>query len=140
MEVIKKILSLKIVLFLLLLAVIWMGLVSVKAYYRKHQLDQDIASLKKEVDQLDKSDKDLSQMINYFNNQDYLKQEAKDKLNLQEPGESVVMVPEGQLSLEAAAGQSAVSATGTEVAAQGTETQKNNDSNPMKWLKYLFGR
>jgi hypothetical protein len=79
-------------------------------------------------------------VIKYFNNQDFLKREAKDKLNLQEQGENVVIVPEGQLNLEAAVGQSVASTTNTLDQSQSAGAQKNIDSNPMRWWKYLFGR
>ncbi len=140
MEAIKKILSLKIVLFLLLLAVIWMGLVSVKAHYRKNQLDQEVSSLKKEINKLDKSDQELSQLIKYFNNQDFLEKEVKDKLNLKAEGESVVMVPEGQLNLEAAAEQQTASSASAVATGQQSGEQKNKTSNIVRWWNYLFGR
>src|SRR4030042_813689 len=98
MEQIKRLLGLKIVLFFLLLAVIWVGLVSVKAYWRRQQLDQEIASLKKEIGKLDKSGREFSQLIKYFNDQDFLIREAKDKLNLKAEGESVVIVPEAAIA------------------------------------------
>lgn len=140
MEVIKKILSSKAFLFVLLLAVIWVGLVSVRAYYKKHQLDQEIISLKEEIDKLDKQGQDLTQLIKYFNNQDFLEKEAKDKLNLKKGDENVVMVPEGQLSWQAAIGQELSSATASSMILGSSQPEQEIENNLVKWWKYLFGR
>jgi len=139
MEVIKKILSSKIFLFFLLLAVIWVGLVSIKAYYKKSQLDQEVTSLKSEIGKLDQQDQDLSQLIKYFNNQNYLEKEAKDKLNLKKSDENVVMVPEGQLNEEADASQELFS-TKTNGILNNSQPARDAENNLVKWWKYLFGR
>jgi len=139
MEVIKKILSSKIFLFFLLLAVIWVGLVSIKAYYKKSQLDQEVTSLKSEIGKLDQQDQDLSQLIKYFNNQNYLEKEAKDKLNLKKSDENVVMVPEGQLNEEADASQELFS-TKTNGISNNSQPARDAENNLVKWWKYLFGR
>jgi cell division protein FtsB len=139
MEVIKKILSSKIFLFFLLLAVIWVGLVSIKAYYKKSQLDQEVTSLKSEIGKLDQQDQDLSQLIKYFNNQNYLEKEAKDKLNLKKSDENVVMVPEGQLNEEADASQE-LSSTKTNGILNNSQSARDAENNLVKWWKYLFGR
>ncbi len=135
MEVIKKILNSKAFLFFLLLAVIWVGLVSIKAYYRKHQLDQEIASLKEQIGKLGKQDQDLSQLIKYFNNQNYLEKEAKEELNLKAEGENVVMVPEAAIGQELALQQTTSSAE--QLPAPQPPAEENN---LIKWWKYLFGR
>jgi len=139
MEVIKKILSSKIFLFFLLLAIVWVGLVSIKAYYKKSQLDQEISSLKSQIGKLDKQDQDLSQLIKYFNNQNSLEKEAKDKLNLKKSDENVVMVPEGQLNQQAAASQELSSTTASGILGN-SQSVKEAENNLIKWWKYLFGR
>lgn len=139
MEVIKKILSSKIFLFFLLLAVIWVGLVSIKAYYKKLQLDQEISSLKGEIGKLDKQDQDLSQLIKYFQNQNYLEKEAKDQLNLKKSDENVVMVPEGQLNDQASVSQELTSTTASGFF-DNSQSVSEVENNLVKWWKYLFGR
>ena len=88
----KKLLRSRAVLFLLLLAFIWLVLVSVKAFYKKRQLDKEIQNLKAEIAKTEQKGQELKQLLNYFGSQDYLEREAKDKLNLKKEGESVVMV------------------------------------------------
>jgi cell division protein FtsB len=129
---IKKFLCSRTCVFLLLLAFVWVGLVLVKATYKKHQLDQEISSLKFEIDKLDKKDKEFSDLLDYFNSQNFLEKEAKDKLNLKEEGEKVVMVPETAISQEIF-GQS-----NENMPKEGSEIKPEN--NFIKWWKYFFKR
>jgi len=133
MPPIKRLLSSKVFLFFLLLAVIWLGIVLVRTAYRRYQLDQEVSSLKSEIDKLDKKDNELSQLIKYFNNQSFLEREAKDKLNLKKEGESVVMVPEAAISQE-------LSENITSSEPKAEVQKKPADNNFIKWWKYLFGR
>lgn len=135
MPTIKRVLSSKIFLFFLLLAVIWIGLVSVRAYYKKYQLDQEITALKFQIGKLDKQDQDLSQLLKYFDSSNYLEIEAKDKLNLKKSDESVVMVPEAAISQELAT-QQATSGVGQSFATQPSVAENNL----IKWWNYLFGK
>lgn len=134
MQTIKKILSSKAFLFFLLLAVIWVGLVSIKVYYKKYQLDQEIASLKKEIGRIDEQDEELTQLIKNFNNQSFLEKEAKEKLNLKKSDENVVMVPEAAISQELPVENAANPILG------GGQPEEVIENNLIKWWKYLFGR
>jgi len=134
MQIIKKILSSKIFLFFLLLAVIWVGLVSIKTYYKKHQLDQEIVALKNEIEKLDKQGQDLNQLIKYFSNQDFLEKEAKDKLNLKKNDENVVIVPEAAITQELPA------ASTSSPTLSNIQSVKRAENNLIKWWRYLFGR
>jgi len=131
----KKIFSSRAVLFFLLLAFVWLSLVLVKAFYKKRQLDQEIGSLKAEIDKTDKKGQELSQLLSYFNSESYLEKEAKDKLNLKKEGESVVMVQEpatdGAVAVDNGSGNQAVAA---EPAAP------VNENNLVKWWRFFFKR
>jgi len=135
METIKRVLKSKIFLFAALLAVIWMGLVSIRAYYKKNQLDQEIASLKDQIGKLNKQDQGLSQLIQSFNNTDFLAKEAKDKLNLKAEGENVVMVQEAAIGQDISSA-SATSSNQTPV----VQPPPPSENNFVKWWNYLFGR
>jgi len=134
MQPIKRVLTSKIFLFCLLLAIIWLGLVSVRTWYKRYQMDQQISALKSEISKMEKSGSELSQLIKYFNNQSFLEKEAKDKLNLKNADENVVMVPEAAIGQELSARQAA--STGQPAAPQPAV----QDNNFIKWWKYLFGR
>jgi cell division protein FtsB len=126
----KKFLSSRVCIFLLLLAFIWLGLVLVKAFYKKYQLDREISNLKTEIEKLDKKEKELSTLLDYFGSQNYLEKEAKEKLNLRKEGENVVMVPEAALSGQLIQKE----------AAEKNESETKTENNFIKWWKYFFAR
>lgn len=126
----------RVVIFLLLLAFIWLSLVLVKAVYKKYQLDQEISSLKSEIEKTDKKNQELNQLLDYFNSQAFLEKEAKDKLNLKKEGENVVLVQDavGEQSETSVEDVNGVS----EKTAQPTALVKKN--NLVKWWEFFFKR
>ena len=131
----KNFFSFKLLLFLLLLIFIWFGLQLVRLTYKRHELNKEINNLKSEVERLEQSSGDLSQLMNYFNSADFLEREAKEKLNLKKEGENVVVVP------EAAIVQRINQESQTDSAkAEDKEEKKEEDGNPVKWWKYFFGK
>ncbi len=129
----KKFFSSRAVLFLLLLAFVWLSLVLVKAFYKKRQLSQEIDALKSEIEKMDQKGQELNQLLGYFSSESYLEKEAKDKLNLKKEGESVVMVQD--TSAGAAVGENNDGASvGAAISAPVEE------SNLIKWWKFFFKR
>ncbi|MFH1385697.1 MAG: septum formation initiator family protein [Patescibacteria group bacterium] len=129
----KNFFSSRTVLFLLLLAFVWLSLVLVKAFYKKRQLDQEIGSLKAEIEKMDKKGQELNQLLGYFSSESYLEKEAKDKLNLKKEGESVVMV---QGPADEAVGEN--NNSGASVAAAISAPVVEN--NLVKWWNFFFKR
>ncbi|HRY52377.1 MAG TPA: septum formation initiator family protein [Candidatus Portnoybacteria bacterium] len=130
----KKFFSSRVVLFLLLLAFVWLSLVLAKAFYKKRQMDQEISSLKTEIEKMDKKGQELNQLLSYFNSQSYLEKEAKDKLNLKKEGESVVMV-QGVSSEELAASENVGN-----LSIEAAVSEQVEDNNLVKWWKFFFKR
>ncbi len=128
----KRILSSKIFLFILLLAFIWLSLILVKITYRKYELDKQVSDLKAEVEKIDKSTQEFSQLLEYFKSQGFLEKEAKEKLNLQKEGENVMMVPEAAINQEINFQQN-----GTAVSSD--KEIKKAENNLIKWWKIFFG-
>jgi len=118
---------------LLLLAFIWLGLVLVKAVYKKYQLNQEIESLKIEIEKSDKKNQELASLIDYLGSQDALEKEAREKLNLKKEGESVLMVSETNLAKELA------DSSGQGLAV-GAEEKLVSENNLVKWWKFFFKR
>jgi len=129
----KKFFYSRLSLFLLLLAVIWLSLVLVKTFYRRHQLDNEISSLKGEIDKLEKKHQELDQLISYVGSQDFLEKEAKDKLNLKKEGENVAMINESALGREVA-GEAATTTSAQNPAGS------NNENKLIQWWKFFFSR
>jgi len=129
----KKILYSRWFIFLSLLAFIWLGLVLTKAVYKKYQLDQEIESLKIEINKMDKKEQELTNLINYLGSQNSLEKEAREKLNLKKEGESVLMVSETDLAkdLAGSSGQRWPASSEEKVAPE---------NNLVKWWKCFFKR
>ncbi|EKD76406.1 MAG: hypothetical protein ACD_43C00124G0003, partial [uncultured bacterium] len=93
---------------------------------RKIEIQREISSLESEIADLEQHNTELNDMMQYFNSSTFQEKEAKAKLNLMEPGETVVVLPnqatKDTVSL-AAAGQTAANAA---------------LPNYQKWFNYFF--
>lgn len=119
-------------LFLILLLIILGGVVFSlsKEVYRKHQISRQINKLKNEISELEKNNKGLTDIIQYFGSEDYMEKEARRKLNLAKPGENVIVI----------AGEKDKTAKNPESAEEGNAGANQKEiSNLLKWWKYLFG-
>lgn len=101
---------------------------SSKETYRKRQVEQEISNLKKEAERIEKNNIELSGKIAYFESRDYQEKEAKDKLNLQDPKENLIIVKPG-LSAEQQKKEEAPS-SGQKLTIR--------ESNVQKWWDYFF--
>ena len=127
-----KIFNSKVFLFALLLIFVWFGIKTVKMIYQKQELGKQISDLKTEIEKLDKSSQEFSQLMEYMKDPAFLEKEAKEKLNLRKEGENVVLVP--------AAAVLKVSSTSLENQPGGSAVPKpaEPDNNLVKWWKFFF--
>lgn len=98
---------------------------------QKAEVDQQIQTLQTQADQIKKENMQLQERIAYLGSQNYQKLEAKANLDLQSPGEKVVVITPsptqpGEQSDHAAA-----------VSAPAPATQPL--PNWQKWWNYFFG-
>lgn len=128
---IKRILRSRFVVFLLLLIFIWSSISLVKIIYRKHQLGKEIDNLKAELEKTQQRGQEISQLLQYFGSQDYVEQQAKEKLNLKKEGESVVMIPEAAINQE-------VQSQAASLANSAVSSSLVNESNLIKWWNFFF--
>lgn len=80
---------------IIFLGIILLGLIAAaiaRETIKKQQVQSEIDQLKAEAAKIERENSDLSDRIAYFQSKDYQEKEAKDKLNLQNPGENVVIV------------------------------------------------
>ncbi len=136
---IKKVLSSKIFLFIVIFVLIFLLIGLVRETYRKHQLSNEINQLKENIDELEGDNQQLSDLMDYFKEDSYLEKEARIKLNLKNPGETVVVLSKDIID-------------GVEVVRKGsaeTEELNNTDidledssniepANYWKWWEYFF--
>lgn len=64
----------------------------VKETYKKNQIQAMINDLQAQAEKVNRENSEIRDKVAYLESQDYRKKEAKDKLNLQEPGEEVVVI------------------------------------------------
>lgn len=77
--------------------------VSYKLYqkiYLQNEINQEIQALQTEIDNLEQDNKDLQDLISYFQTDEFKEKEAKDKLNLVKKGEKVVLIKEKEIKRE----------------------------------------
>jgi cell division protein FtsB len=118
----------RLVFFLTLITMFLGGLAISKEAYKKRQIQKEIDQLKNEAERIKKENLDLDEKIQYLGSQDYQKKEAKDKLNLQSPGENLVVIKPSIGKKEA------VAAEFENLPAR--EEEKN--TNQKKWWDYFF--
>jgi cell division protein FtsB len=119
----------RLILFLTLAFITIGGIAISKEIYRKRQVQREIDSLRAEAEKIKKGNLDLEQKLSYLGSQDYREKEAKDKLNLQSPGENVVVVKPGALKKE----EDKSDDTPEQSLVEGPGV-----SNPKKWWNYFF--
>lgn len=96
----------------------------VKNIMAKKAIDTEVELLKSQIQNLEGSNQDLSKLVEYFNSEDYLKQEAKLKFGLREQGEQLVVISDQKRD------QRKLMAN--------VKAQAEQISNTQKWINYLF--
>lgn len=125
-----------------LIALLVLGLVGVlgvsfsvyKEVKRKKEVQSVISELQKEAERLDRENSGLSEKISYLSSDDYKKREAKDKLNLQDKGEEVVVIKPSLTKKES---------TQENIDPINRDSVRNSSPdvempNPQKWWNYFF--
>ncbi|MFH1171218.1 MAG: septum formation initiator family protein [bacterium] len=97
-----------------------------RGFYRRLEVRQEIDRLEQQVSSLRTQKTDLTNLIEYFQSPLFQEQEAREKLGLAKPGESVVIVPLTNGSVSSLAGE------------QQAFSAENQTANPVKWLNYFF--
>ena len=67
----------------------------IKEHKKNKPLHQELSTLQSDVQRLEQENVLLKQRSLYLYNQENLQKEARDKFNLSEPGEKVIIFPEG---------------------------------------------
>jgi len=97
----------------------------IKQIMAKKDIDTEVSLLKSQIAQMEGSNQDLSKLVEYFNSEDYLKQEAKLKFGLREQGEQLVVISDQKRD------QRQMLAN--------VKAQADQISNTQRWWNYLFG-
>ncbi len=128
-----KFLSSKIVLAGSLILLLLISIALGKAVYRRHQIQKEIAQIKAEITQAEGQKKELEQLIAYLATDAFKEKMARQKLNLQRSGETVVAIPVPRKEEESLLG---ITAGDDNLASAPINGQKI--PNPRKWWNYFF--
>lgn len=113
-------------LLVLIIILIFITLNLSQNYSKNKEVNEEIASLRQEISDLEQENLQFQELINYFNSDAYIEEKARIDLGLKKQGEQVVVVT-GDIS---------------EQIAQQTEgiakTTNSNKSNPEKWWDHFF--
>jgi cell division protein FtsL len=134
---IKKILASRITLFFLLLAFIWLILNVANVYYRKYKINKEIEDLKAQIASADKSNQQISEMIDYLGTSSYLEKQAREKLNMKKPGEEVVIIEPSSDSTASSSPNAQNSIVDNKINQPAAESQKP-ESNLVRWWRFFF--
>lgn len=117
----------KIILIPAIIIIILATIALARETYKKNQIQREIEALKEKASQIDKESSQIQEKIAYLGSTDYQEKEAKDKLNLRSPGESVVIIKPG-IAKEPQ----------IEEAPAPNIPVEDTTQNPIKWWNYFF--
>jgi cell division protein FtsB len=78
---------------LLQLLLVYLLVMLSRVVWQNYQVNQEVALLQRQVDELKASNDDLKARILYYQTESYSEREARAKLGLQKPGEEVIITP-----------------------------------------------
>ncbi|HFC76889.1 MAG TPA: hypothetical protein ENJ27_01525 [Candidatus Moranbacteria bacterium] len=110
-------------------AIIFLATPTIREYNRSKTIDKEISKLQAEAEKINTNNNFLREKIEYLKSDDYKERVAKDRLNLRNIGEKVIIVQPG---------------TDKNIDEENKKINqvKNNTldqlSNIQKWYKYLF--
>lgn len=113
---------------LVFLILIYVGFLLYQAISLNYQTNQKIASLKKEIQEIEQDHNDLETLIAYYQTSAFQELEARKKLGMKKPGEKAVTVE--------------VKTDVYDSNKDETENINNNKNVPnyQKWLDFICGR
>lgn len=76
-------------------AAIFISSSAVREAYRSKTIEKEVENLKQEALRIQSENKDLTERVAYFETPEFQEKVAKEKLNLQKPDETVVVVKKG---------------------------------------------
>ncbi len=126
----KKGFIFKLITFVGIIVLILVSIALGKEIYRRYQINQEIKTVKSEIETLQKKNKELQVLVDYLNSDSYKEIQARQNLGLQKPGEQAV-------AIEAAPATEGAASTDTSKVVTAVDPA-HELSNPEKWWKYFF--
>lgn len=105
----------------ILIVIILIGIT--KEVVRRMSLRQEIATLEQQIAELQAQNRSLGEYVASINTESFREREARKRLNLQRPGETLLIVPE---------------ASGTSLVTSVASAAQPGTSNAKRWWLYFF--
>lgn len=121
---IKNVVSSRWFLVIALVVAVFFVFIFARAYYQDYKVRQEIKSLKDEVKKLEMKKLESMEILKYVTSDDFVEEKARLELNMQEPGEKVIIFDN-------------VGSTVQETITQ-LQTEAVVLSNPIKWWYYFI--
>lgn len=118
----------KIIIIPVLVIIVLILIALARETYKKNQIQAEIEGLKEKARQIDKANTEIQDKITYLESQDYQEKEAKDKFNLQDPDENVVVIKPSMAKKEPA----------EEKKSESIRVEEGTINIPIKWWQYFF--
>jgi cell division protein FtsB len=111
-----------------LILIIFISFSLIKEFLRKLEINREVNELEAEVSLLEERNTKMADLIQYLNSSSWQEKEVKSRLNLQSPGEKVVLIPENN--------QTNINVP--EQLESSRQVTEEKISNPQKWLNYFL--
>lgn len=98
-----------------------------KEFIQTREINQEISSLQKEIQDLEEQNRELEALIKYFDSESYAERKARMELGLKKPDEEVIIIqniPDNPLN----------------IFDEKTNDEEDEIPNPLKWWRYFFKR
>ena len=122
-SIIGKIFSFNLFVVASALVVVFLGVGLGKEFYRNYQIKKEIDSLQNDIGALEKDNYKLSQLIEYYNTDEYKEVEVRKRFNLKKDDENVVVVVKSEPRV---------------LGDSDTMEENKNLPNHIKWWNYFF--
>ncbi|MFA6098362.1 MAG: septum formation initiator family protein [Patescibacteria group bacterium] len=99
-----------------------------KEIIHQYQIKSDIKKLQNQIGDLEENNLEMNNLITYFNSESYKEEQARLKLDMQKPGESVIKVLGDSVNT--------TSSNIEDEPSSNIEIDSNN--NPQRWWNYFF--
>lgn len=121
---IKNVVSSRWFLVISLIIALFFAFVFARAYYQDYKVRQEIESLKEEVKNLENKKLESMEILKYVTSDNFVEEKARLELNMQQPGENIVVFDNVESENQKTVSQS--------------EESENVLNNPIKWWYYFI--
>lgn len=125
----NKLLNSKILLVVSLSIVVFFALNLSNEIISRRKLINEISKLKQQINGLESGNQELSGLISKLQSLGFVENEARTKLNLKKPGETIIIVSE----------QNNQDQTAENIFSEISPNMNDLKNNPYKWQVYFFG-